>query len=61
MKVSRERFQNGSLRRVPVRPVLMYGGSGFAITQNRIYQCDKTFSTVEYPTETAVRRALQAF
>lgn len=62
MKVSRERFQNGSLRRVPRK-------TGPDVWEFRfrdhskpdLPMRQKTFSTVEYPTETAVRRALQAF
>jgi len=62
MKYSRERFQNGSLRRVSRKtgPDVWefrfrdHSKPGLPMRQ-------KTFSTVEYPTESAARRALQAF
>jgi hypothetical protein len=61
MKFSRERFQNGSLRRVPRK-------TGPDVWEFRYRDHSKpglpmrqvTLSTVEYQTETAVRRALQA-
>ena len=62
MKYSRERFQNGSLRRVSRKtgPDVWefrfrdHSKPGLPMRQ-------KTFSTVENPTESAARRALQAF
>ena len=62
MKFSRERFQNGSLRRVSRKtgPDVWefrfrdHSKPGLPMRQ-------KTFSTVENPTESAARRALQAF
>jgi integrase len=62
MKYSRERFQNGSLRRVSRKtgPDVWefrfrdHSKPGLPMRQ-------KTFSTVEYSTESAARRALQAF
>jgi hypothetical protein len=46
----------------PARPAPMFGSSGSAITQNRVCRCDKkTFRTIECPTESAARCALQAF
>ena len=61
MKFSRERFQNGSLRRVPRK-------AGPNVWEFRYRDHSKpglpmrqvTLSTVEYQTETAARRALQA-
>lgn len=61
MKFSRERFQNGSLRRVPRK-------TGPDVWEFRYRDHSKpglpmrqvTLSTVEYQTETAARRALQA-
>ena len=61
MKFSRERFQNGSLRRVPRK-------TGPDVWEFRFRDHSKpglpmrqiTLSTVEYQTETAARRALQA-
>jgi integrase len=61
MKFSRERFQNGSLRRVP-------RNTGPDVWEFRYRDHSKpglpmrqvTLSTVEYQTETAARRALQA-
>ena len=60
MKFTRERFQNGSLRRVPRK-------TGPDVWEFRFRDHSKpglpmrqmTLSTVEYPTETAARRALQ--
>jgi integrase len=60
MKFTRERFQNGSLRRVPRK-------TGPDVWEFRFRDHTKpglpmrqmTLSTVEYPTETAARRALQ--
>jgi integrase len=62
MKYSRERFQNGSLRRVTRK-------TGPDVWEFRyrdhfrpgLPMRQKTFSTVEFPTESAARRALQAF
>jgi integrase len=61
MKFSRERFQNGSLRRVPRK-------TGPDVWEFRFRDHSKpglpmrqiTLSTVEYQTETSARRALQA-
>ncbi|MHB1960620.1 MAG: tyrosine-type recombinase/integrase [Acidobacteriaceae bacterium] len=61
MKFSRERFQNGSLRRVPRK-------AGPDVWEFRFRDHSKpglpmrqiTLSTVEYQTETSARRALQA-
>jgi integrase len=61
MKFSRERFQNGSLRRVPRK-------TGPDVWEFRFRDHSKpglpmrqiTLSTVEYQTETTARRALQA-
>ena len=61
MKFSRERFQNGSLRRVPRK-------TGPDVWEFRFRDHSKpglpmrqmTLSTLQYPTETAARRALQA-
>ena len=60
MKFTRERFQNGSLRRVPRK-------TGPDVWEFRFRDHSKpglpmrqmTLSTLEYPTETAARRALQ--
>ena len=60
MKFTRERFQNGSLRRVPRK-------TGPDVWEFRFRDHTKpglpmrqmTLSTLEYPTETAARRALQ--
>jgi len=60
MKFTRKRFQNGSLRRVPRK-------TGREVWEFRFRDHSKpglpmrqmTLSTVEYPTETAARRALQ--
>jgi integrase len=60
MKFTRKRFQNGSLRRVPRK-------TGRDVWEFRFRDHSKpglpmrqmTLSTVEYPTETAARRALQ--
>jgi integrase len=61
MKFTRERFQNGSLRRVPRKtgPDVWefrfrdHSKPGLPMRQ-------KTLSTLQYPTETTARRALQA-
>jgi integrase len=62
MKHSRERFQNGSLRRVTRRTgpdVWEFRYRDHSRPDQPMRQ--KTFSTVEYSTESAARRALQAF
>lgn len=62
MKHSRERFQNGSLRRVIRRTghdVWEFRYRDHSRPDQPMRQ--KTFSTVEYSTESAARRALQAF
>ena len=61
MKFSRERFQNGSFRPVPRK-------TGPDVWEFRYRDHSKpglpmrqiTLSTLQYPTETAARRALQA-
>src|SRR5450631_782847 len=61
MKFSRERFQNGSLRRVSRKTGPDVWGFRFRDhAKTGIPMRQVTLSTVEYQTETAARRALQA-
>jgi integrase len=61
LQLTRERFQNGSLRRVPRKtgpPVWEFRFRDHSKPGLKMRQL--TLSTVEYPSETAARRALQA-